>query len=226
MRWTLPNIITLARICLTPVIALLPFIQGYWPKVIAFVIFLVAAFSDVVDGWLARRWKQVTQLGTVLDPIVDIVFNLSIFLSLTRDGMLPGWVGLAATLRYGILLVGGVYLYLFVGPVRIRPTAFGRLTGVVMATLMVFLVALGAFDGTAAERLMPLTRAALGVLLCATVIHVVALGWYNLRVMTGAGRAGRPADGSLPGAAPGVADAAGAAAARGRVVGDVRWGAR
>src|SRR3989441_6937189 len=46
MRWTLPNILTLARICLTPVIALLPFIQGYWPKVIAFVIFLVAAFSD------------------------------------------------------------------------------------------------------------------------------------------------------------------------------------
>ena len=38
MRWTLPNILTLARICLTPVIALLPFIQGYWPKVIAFVI--------------------------------------------------------------------------------------------------------------------------------------------------------------------------------------------
>jgi len=53
MRWTLPNIITLARICLTPVIALLPFIQGYWPKVIAFVVFLIAAFSDLLDGYLA-----------------------------------------------------------------------------------------------------------------------------------------------------------------------------
>src|ERR1051325_6691276 len=42
MRWTLPNILTLARICLTPVIALLPFIEGYWPKVIAFLIFLAA----------------------------------------------------------------------------------------------------------------------------------------------------------------------------------------
>ena len=39
--WTLPNIITLVRICFTPVIALLPFIEGYWPKLIAFVIFLV-----------------------------------------------------------------------------------------------------------------------------------------------------------------------------------------
>src|SRR5438309_2172372 len=71
MRWTLPNIFTLARICLTPVIALLPFIQGYWPKVIAFVIFLVAAFSDVIDGYLARRHNQISELGQLLDPIAD-----------------------------------------------------------------------------------------------------------------------------------------------------------
>src|SRR2546428_761434 len=71
MRWTLPNILTLARICLTPVIALLPFIQGYWPKVIAFVIFLVAAFSDVIDGYLARRHNQISELGQLLDPIAD-----------------------------------------------------------------------------------------------------------------------------------------------------------
>ena len=48
--WTLPNIITLVRICFTPVIALLPFIEGYWPKLICFLIFLVAAISDIYDG--------------------------------------------------------------------------------------------------------------------------------------------------------------------------------
>src|SRR2546422_6824887 len=62
MRWTLPNIITLARICLTPVVALLPFISGYWPKVIAFVVFLIAAFSDLVDGYLARRYGTISEL--------------------------------------------------------------------------------------------------------------------------------------------------------------------
>ena len=71
MQWTLPNILTLARICLTPVIALLPFIQGYWPKVIALVIFLAAGASDIVDGYLARRYKQVSELGQLLDPIAD-----------------------------------------------------------------------------------------------------------------------------------------------------------
>src|SRR5947208_16493602 len=71
MRWTLPNILTLARICLTPVIALLPFISGYWPKVIAFLVFLAAAISDAVDGYLARRYHQVSELGQLLDPIAD-----------------------------------------------------------------------------------------------------------------------------------------------------------
>ena len=71
MRWTLPNILTLARICLTPVIALLPFISGFWPKVIAFLIFLAAAFSDIVDGYYARKYGLVSDLGKLLDPIAD-----------------------------------------------------------------------------------------------------------------------------------------------------------
>ena len=109
MRWTLPNIITLARICLTPVIALLPFIQGYWPKVIAFVIFLVAAFSDVVDGWLARRYNTVSDLGKLLDPIADKLLLFATLIPIfwmTRHptilvdyripwwGSLPVWVAL------------------------------------------------------------------------------------------------------------------------------------
>lgn len=71
MHWTLPNIITVVRIGLTPVIALLPFIAGYWPKVIAFVIFVAAALSDAVDGYLARKHNQVSELGQFLDPIAD-----------------------------------------------------------------------------------------------------------------------------------------------------------
>src|SRR5256886_9145409 len=71
MRWTLPNILTPPRTCLTPVKACLPFIKGYGPKVIAFVIFLVAAFSDVIAGNLTRRHNQISELGQLLDPIAD-----------------------------------------------------------------------------------------------------------------------------------------------------------
>jgi CDP-diacylglycerol--glycerol-3-phosphate 3-phosphatidyltransferase len=103
--WTLPNIITLVRISFTPVIALLPFIEGYWPKLIAFVIFLVAAISDVWDGYLARSRNQVTDFGKVLDPIADklLLFATLIpiyFISRTRHaeydipfwGSIPLWV--------------------------------------------------------------------------------------------------------------------------------------
>ena len=98
---------------------------------------------------------------------------------------------------------GGACLYLFVGPVTIYPTLFGRLTGIVMTGLVAFLLVLHTVGGHLRERLESLTVTALGVLLAATVIQVIALGWYNLRVMTGAN-----------------------AATRGRVVGDVRWGAQ
>ena len=69
--WTLPNILTVARIAITPLIAALPFIDGYWPKVVCFVVFIAAAASDVIDGKLARRNNQVTDLGKTLDPLAD-----------------------------------------------------------------------------------------------------------------------------------------------------------
>ncbi|MEP6591252.1 MAG: CDP-alcohol phosphatidyltransferase family protein [Gemmatimonadota bacterium] len=69
--WTLPNILTVARIAITPVVALLPFIPGYWPKLACFVIFVSAAVTDVIDGRIARRDGLVTDLGKTLDPLAD-----------------------------------------------------------------------------------------------------------------------------------------------------------
>ncbi len=75
--WTLPNLLTVGRIAITPVIALLPFIHGYVPKLAAFVIFIVAAVSDVIDGRLARTRNLVSDLGKVLDPIADKLLLLA-----------------------------------------------------------------------------------------------------------------------------------------------------
>src|SRR5919106_5101101 len=113
MRWTIPNMITLARICLTPVIALLPFIEGYWPKVIAFGIFLVAAFSDTLDGWLARRYHQVSELGQLLDPIADKLLLFATLVpiywmtrhpTILSDYRIPWWGSLP--MWVAIILVG------------------------------------------------------------------------------------------------------------------------
>lgn len=69
--WNLPNVLTMARILITPVVALLPFIDGYWPKLICFVVFVTAAVTDVIDGRIARRRNMITDLGKLLDPLAD-----------------------------------------------------------------------------------------------------------------------------------------------------------
>ena len=102
--WNLPNILTLARIGLAPVIALLPFIEGYWPKVIAFVIFVAAAASDVLDGYLARSRKQITDLGKLLDPAAD---KLLLFATLVPIY----WLTRHPTVLYGIPWWGSLPLW-------------------------------------------------------------------------------------------------------------------
>lgn len=109
--WTLPNILTLARIALSPVIALLPFISGWVPKLIAFVVFLAAAISDVYDGRLARERREITDLGKMLDPLAD---KLLLFATLVpiywithyrmREYAIPWWGSLP--LWVALLLVG------------------------------------------------------------------------------------------------------------------------
>jgi cardiolipin synthase (CMP-forming) len=195
----LPTAFTLLRICLAPGIALF-LVERHFA--LALWVYVGATLTDVADGWIARRWDQITRMGAVLDPIVDIVFYVVVYAGLFAGGVIPAWVMGAALLRYFIFLVGGAALYLFVGPVTIRPTLFGRLSGIVMVALTAFLVLLHVIAEPWAARIVTLTQIALGTMLVAAVGQVIALGWYNLRVMKG--------QAEVPG----------------RVVGDVRWGGR
>jgi len=111
MIWTLPNILTIARIALAPVIALLPFIRGWVPKLIAFIVFLAAAISDIYDGRLARERGEITDLGKLLDPLADkllLVATLIPIYWITRYPMrqyeIPWWGNLP--LWVAILLIG------------------------------------------------------------------------------------------------------------------------
>jgi CDP-diacylglycerol--glycerol-3-phosphate 3-phosphatidyltransferase len=109
--WTLPNILTIARIALAPVIALLPFINGYVPKLVAFVVFLAAAISDIYDGRLARERGEITDLGKLLDPLADkllLVATLIPIFWITRYPLsqyeIPWWGSLP--LWVAVLLIG------------------------------------------------------------------------------------------------------------------------
>lgn len=88
----LPNAITLSRLVLTAVfVAGTAFgsVAGHW---IALVSFVVAAISDFVDGWLARKLGLVTPMGKLMDPLADKVLVCSAFVYLSAEGLCPVWV--------------------------------------------------------------------------------------------------------------------------------------
>jgi CDP-diacylglycerol--glycerol-3-phosphate 3-phosphatidyltransferase len=93
----LPNLLTLLRIFIVPllvVVLLTRFSEDYvgLPQHIAGVaLFLTAAITDALDGWLARRRKQVSRLGAMLDPIADKLLISSAFISLVENQLAPAW---------------------------------------------------------------------------------------------------------------------------------------
>ncbi len=99
----LPNLLTLLRIFFVPllVVALVQDDFGLrvmdWPianEFLALGIFLAAATTDLLDGYLARRWKQVTTVGTLLDPIADKMLISAALISLVQVRMVPGWIAI------------------------------------------------------------------------------------------------------------------------------------
>lgn len=97
-RVTLPNIITVARIAACPVIFFLAIAPGIGARLWAFALFVAAGLSDVWDGWLARRYDLITDMGKLLDPIADkllLVATLVPFYLISHRGadadLIPWW---------------------------------------------------------------------------------------------------------------------------------------
>ena len=95
----LPNLITLGRIALVPVIVLLysgmGMIEGgAWPHILrygAFLLYLIATFSDLFDGYYARRRQEVSTFGKMMDPLADKLLALSLMILFSAYGLLPVW---------------------------------------------------------------------------------------------------------------------------------------
>jgi CDP-diacylglycerol---glycerol-3-phosphate 3-phosphatidyltransferase len=98
----LPNLLTLVRIFLVPLLVAALVQQNFqihWGSRVlvandffALIVFLAAALTDLLDGYLARRWKQVTTVGTLLDPVADKLLISAALISLVEIRLLPGWM--------------------------------------------------------------------------------------------------------------------------------------
>lgn len=186
-RLPLPVAITMLRLVALPAVVL--FVQhGMWT--IAVWAFVGAALTDVLDGVLARALAMESHTGKVLDPLVDIAFNVTIFVTLAEAGRIPWWVAGLVLARYGLLVLGTVYLYVFHGPVRIEPTGFGKLTGVFTTSLLgLLLLGLALWSEPTRQRLQGVFDVALGALSFAMIIQVVFIGLANKKSLASGPRA-------------------------------------
>ena len=110
MRWTLPNILTIARLIAVPLIPVMfLFFARPWADWYAMVLFIVAAFTDYLDGYLARAWKLETLFGAAMDPIADKALVMIALLVINGYAGLTPWILLpSAIIIYREVFVSGL----------------------------------------------------------------------------------------------------------------------
>jgi len=142
MKINLPNLITLLRIFLVPVFAVILFYTKSFPVLQwwAFGVFCIAAISDALDGYFARALKDQSFFGTVLDPVADKLLLLTGFIILSSQGLIPVWLTIIVVSRDVVIIGGVVIIHIMTHSVSIRPTPLGKLTTCVqMITLAIVL---------------------------------------------------------------------------------------
>jgi len=140
--WNVPNLITLTRIALVPVFALMLFQKRAFG---ALLIVFLAGLSDVMDGFAARRWHQRTKVGTLIDPLADKILLSTAFIllavrSLGFTYVIPLWLMAVVIARDFIILTGGIVIFLIRGRREFPPTVFGKVSTVLQVATVFWVV--------------------------------------------------------------------------------------
>ncbi len=155
---TTANKITIVRIAMIPAFVLMAIYYGQsiqrgapeeWQRFAAIVIFLVAAVSDGLDGYVARRYNQRSALGVILDPIADKGLLLSAIITLSISnwnetdpnyGRFPLWFPVLVITRDVVILVGSAVLHLLNGKVQVRPSWTGKVATVLQMSAIAWVM--------------------------------------------------------------------------------------
>ena len=150
---TTANKITIIRILLVPffVVQVLYYANtgNEWYRLVALLCFAVAAISDGVDGYIARRYNQKSALGVILDPIADKGLLLSGIITLSisnwsdidpQYGQFPTWFPVLVISRDAVILIGSAVLHLLNGKVRVRPAWTGKVATFLQMTAIAWVM--------------------------------------------------------------------------------------
>lgn len=185
-----PNIISTFRILLVPVFIIVYFYDTRHTKLAAVLVYALAAFSDFLDGFLARKFKASSSLGKILDPLGDKLMTISVMACITIDAIIPLWAVLIAGVKEILMAIGGFVMHKMAN-VEIPPSnIIGKASTVgfflVCAALMLF-------------RDIP-HEAATALISAAIVLMLVALASYintYIRIMKSSGQKQREKEGNI-----------------------------
>ncbi len=135
----LPNLLTILRILLVPVF-INSLIYGLYPSALG--IFLLASFTDSLDGIIARAANQRTTLGTYLDPMADKLLLTAAFVALSVLQFIPVWVSVIVVSRDLILVLGALVLHLAQTQFIIAPTPLGKATTFLQLVYIILILSL------------------------------------------------------------------------------------
>jgi cardiolipin synthase len=135
---SIPNIITLARIILVPVII---WAIASNEMEIAFAIFVIAGVSDAVDGFLAKRFNMASELGALLDPLADKALLVSIYVALGIWGAMPRWIVILVVSRDIMIVSAVIVSWLFDKPVAMKPLMVSKLNTAAQVALAALILA-------------------------------------------------------------------------------------
>ena len=181
----IPNSLTLVRIVLVPLVVWLIIDHE---MTAAFLLFLLAGFSDAADGYIAKRYGWRSELGAYLDPIADKALLVSIYVTLGLAGHLPVWLVIAVVSR-DILIVGAVVLsWMLSRPLTMHPLLISKVNTfaqIVLAGLVLAELGLGL-------GLEPVVKVLICVTGALTILSAAAYFWAWLGHMAAYEPAPRP----------------------------------
>ena len=154
MNWNIPNILTLLRLIAAPGVAIM-FLYFHRPLAdwFALILFVVAAFTDFLDGYLARAWKQESKFGAMMDPIADKAMVIIALVVITGFSGMNAWILLPAVLIiFREVFVSGLREFLGETAGLLKVTNLAKWKTTVQMAAISILFAKGAFEHYLIDR--------------------------------------------------------------------------
>ena len=124
----IPNYLTIGRIIIVPIFVFAFYLPGFYGDVIPFALFVIASFTDFLDGLLARMFKEESKLGELLDPIADKIIVASALILLVMNGTIKNYEVIAAIIILTReILVSGLREFLAKGSVSMEVTSLSKI---------------------------------------------------------------------------------------------------